>query len=168
MKRIGRASGRPSPNGRHVPGKARTTSAKLSLVALLAVCSIVDGIDTGSLAMAALARRSRTNFHPDYFTPLLARRSRLCVPGLAVSDRHRRNGVVRRMKPAPVSTAKRRAGRRAFSNSLKAKPGGYRSFFTPSKRDSQGLTIIPFTSLRKAAVSTTSENGWIDMTISSM
>ncbi len=44
----------------------------------------------------------------------------------------------------------------------------YRSLVTPSKRESQGLTIMPFTSLRYAAVSTTSENGWIDMTISSM
>ncbi len=48
-------------------------------------------------------------------------------------------------------------------------PGAdHRSLVTPSKRESQGLTIIPFTSLRYAAVSTTSEKGWIDMTTSSM
>ena len=55
-----------------------------------------------------------------------------------------------------------------LSKPVESEVWGYRSFFTPSKRESHGLTIMPFTSLRKAAVSTTSENGWIDMTISSM
>ena len=69
---------------------------------------------------------------------------------------------------ALAKNGKRRVSRRAFLDSIQAKGRDYRSFFTPSKRESQGLTIMPFTSLRKAAVSTTSENGWIDMTISSM
>lgn len=64
--------------------------------------------------------------------------------------------------------AKRRVLPRAFLVLFRKTKGDQRTLATPSKRESQGLTIMPFTSLRNAAVSTTSENGWIDMTASSI
>lgn len=67
-----------------------------------------------------------------------------------------------------LANVKRRVLPRAFCVLAENTRKDQRSLATPSKRESQGLTIMPFTSLRNAAVSTTSENGWIDMTISSM